>query len=930
MKKKALSSMIVFGIILKTIAQIPTDSLVAYFPFNGNANDESGNGNNGTVYGATLTTDRFGNENSTYYFSGNDFIEVPDDATLDISGSLTLSLWYKHQGKMYDYARLLSKAWDTFGEPWLCYGLTLNNQDEYNQNVTSNAHLSSTEKTYCGSNTIFNHDEWYHICAVFDTLSKFSTIYINGKFDNQSAIVNKTIGVSNSNLQIGNDPNVYQGIVGSIDDIRIYSRVLNESEIKLLFNENRSLSVTSLISPPILYMIKDTVPITVEVENISKTDSLYDFTLHCSFLNNVNQLITISNSFSQFFNVSEKVEFTFDQKIDLSLLNDLTEMKIWLTREGYSSFDTLRYNIKFIDPGSNIIFITPDDRDNEQIEFIESFGFNIATFWTDFLSDADQNTIDMLNDVGLVIIGRSPSSSSFLTLDDKQAWNAITSPIILNSQWIARNTKLNWFNSSNAYHQNDGPDVAYAQVANINDPIFDNSKIDEDSISWCTPPHDFLAHTTATNGEILATYDSAVLVARFEPNVPFYPEAVDTSGGLRTYFGFGNDNTGTAYFFPLTNDARSVYINEIIRLYYADNNCSIIPPKTKDTTILYGEPIPELAADASDTVKWYSDIILDTLLHIGNTFQPDVTDVGVYKYFVTQKDTCESTPVITYLKIIYDTITNLNITICQGESIQIGDSIFTTTGNYSVTLPNEAGYEPIVNLDLTVNPVHLTELTDTICDYESIQIGDSIFTETGNYSVTLTNQYGCDSVVNLDLTVIPVDQTDLTETICEGENIQIGDSIFTESGNYSVTLTNQYGCDSIINLALNVNQNPNVALGADTTIYSSDKLILDAGDGFETYEWSNSKTTQTILVDSLEGIGEHTYSVLVSDNNNCFGSDTIIITIERTTGIISFSETIGVIKLYPNPSNGKINIEIENIQELINVLIYSETGQIVF
>jgi len=46
------------------------DGLVAYYPFNGNANDESGNGNNGTVYGATLTTDRFGNTNKAYSFDG--------------------------------------------------------------------------------------------------------------------------------------------------------------------------------------------------------------------------------------------------------------------------------------------------------------------------------------------------------------------------------------------------------------------------------------------------------------------------------------------------------------------------------------------------------------------------------------------------------------------------------------------------------------------------------------------------------------------------------------------------------------------------------------------------------------------------------------------------------------------------------------------
>ena len=71
-----------------------SDGLVAYYPFNGNANDESGNGNNGTVHGATLTTDRFGNANKAYYFNGvNSFIEVSDSSTLDIPINLTFSVW---------------------------------------------------------------------------------------------------------------------------------------------------------------------------------------------------------------------------------------------------------------------------------------------------------------------------------------------------------------------------------------------------------------------------------------------------------------------------------------------------------------------------------------------------------------------------------------------------------------------------------------------------------------------------------------------------------------------------------------------------------------------------------------------------------------------------------------------------------------------
>ena len=56
---------------------VPTNGLVGYWPFNGNANDQTPNGNNGTVNGATLTTDRFGNANSAYNFDGiNDYIQI--------------------------------------------------------------------------------------------------------------------------------------------------------------------------------------------------------------------------------------------------------------------------------------------------------------------------------------------------------------------------------------------------------------------------------------------------------------------------------------------------------------------------------------------------------------------------------------------------------------------------------------------------------------------------------------------------------------------------------------------------------------------------------------------------------------------------------------------------------------------------------------
>jgi hypothetical protein len=97
MKNKFTSKILLFALIgLSGIvnAQIPTDNLVAWYPFNGNANDLSGNNLNGTSYGATLTTDRFGNNNNAYYLNGASFIGVPHNPILN-PFPISLCAWIK-------------------------------------------------------------------------------------------------------------------------------------------------------------------------------------------------------------------------------------------------------------------------------------------------------------------------------------------------------------------------------------------------------------------------------------------------------------------------------------------------------------------------------------------------------------------------------------------------------------------------------------------------------------------------------------------------------------------------------------------------------------------------------------------------------------------------------------------------------------------
>lgn len=95
MKKVLFILELFFVVSFSLPAQVPTTGLVGYWSFSGNADDNSSNTNNGTVSGATLAEDRFGNANSAYSFDGDDYITVPHHSSLDMSGPISFSVWVR-------------------------------------------------------------------------------------------------------------------------------------------------------------------------------------------------------------------------------------------------------------------------------------------------------------------------------------------------------------------------------------------------------------------------------------------------------------------------------------------------------------------------------------------------------------------------------------------------------------------------------------------------------------------------------------------------------------------------------------------------------------------------------------------------------------------------------------------------------------------
>jgi hypothetical protein len=195
---------------------VPQNGLVGWWPFNGNANDESGNGNNGAVNGAALTTDRFGSSNKAYYFSStncNPRIDISNFNYGGVVNSFSISFWIKRVGNGCISPRLFE-----FG-----------NGSGWGVNWINNAPNMDWI-----ANSILSDNVWYHIVYVIQTGSIKS--YVNGNFDSQFQISWSVPNSFFSNVCFGrmNHPS-FDAFNGSLDDISVFRRALQICEIQSLY-----------------------------------------------------------------------------------------------------------------------------------------------------------------------------------------------------------------------------------------------------------------------------------------------------------------------------------------------------------------------------------------------------------------------------------------------------------------------------------------------------------------------------------------------------------------------------------------------------------------------------------------------------------------------------------------------------------------------
>jgi hypothetical protein len=216
--------LLVFGVVGMASAD-----LIANYSFTGNANDESGNGNDGTVYGATLTEDRFGNSNSAYSFDGtNDFIEIPFSEDFNFTGELSISFWLKreeNQAGNYYKSYIFSRATDRNPDPvlpdWSWFVIEL----------YDNGRIDWSDDTY----TMTPLQEWTHYVFIRD--NNELSIYENGIREVTADVYWAGWGISSQPLYIGAVSSLStKNYNGELDDTNIFNQALSDSEVLGIYN----------------------------------------------------------------------------------------------------------------------------------------------------------------------------------------------------------------------------------------------------------------------------------------------------------------------------------------------------------------------------------------------------------------------------------------------------------------------------------------------------------------------------------------------------------------------------------------------------------------------------------------------------------------------------------------------------------------------
>ncbi len=304
---------------------------------------------------------------------------------------------------------------------------------------------------------------------------------------------------------------------------------------------------------------------------------------------------------------------------------------------------------------------------------------------------------------------------------------------------------------------------------------------------------------------------------------------------------------------------------------------------------------------------------------------------GTYEAIIPNQYGCDSTITV---EVTFDApVESLSSDrICEGDILDFHGQEISTEGFYQAMLTTPEGCDSIVGMDVIVLYPVIEEVAASICEEESYEFFQDELVEPGMYEQTLTSSLGCDSIVSLELEVLPLNRRQMSDAICDGNAVIFYGEALYEEGVYEKRFSNIDQCDSLVTLVLSVTKlEDGIDLADQITInygHPADIIPLFADSNIVDYEWVDDYGDvlgqDPVLSDfsPTQSMWVHVYG---KDDVGCPVYDKIFVNLELDIRIFIpniFSPNADGINDYFSISS---NDAVESMEEL---LIYDRWGSL--
>ncbi len=267
----------------------------------------------------------------------------------------------------------------------------------------------------------------------------------------------------------------------------------------------------------------------------------------------------------------------------------------------------------------------------------------------------------------------------------------------------------------------------------------------------------------------------------------------------------------------------------------------------------------------------------------------------------------------------YDT---LMTTSCDSSVSPDGNETWTSSGTYMDTIPTASASvkDTVFTVNLTILSSSSSSISETVCNSYTVPSGNETYTMSGIYMDTIPNIAGCDSIITINLTVNNSSTSTISETACNSYTVPSGNETYTLSGTYTDTIPNIAGCDSILTINLTI-------ITVNTSVVVNDPMITSNAVGAQ-YKWLDCINNYAVIPGATnQNFTPSTngdYAVEVTENNCTDTSACETISTVDISEYKLFSQLI----IYPNPTEGHLLLDFSSEQQYLKLNLLSLSGQI--